>query len=111
MLYVGTSGWQYRHWKGAFYPEQLPQREWLPHFAERFQTVEVNNTFYHLPEERVFEHWKEATPADFVFALKMSRYLTHVKRLRDPGEPVHRFMERARKLGRKCGPVLLQLPP
>jgi uncharacterized protein YecE (DUF72 family) len=111
MLYVGTSGWQYRHWKRVFYPEKLPQREWLPYFAKRFQTVEVNNTFYNLPEETVFEHWKEATPGDFVFALKMSRYLTHIKRLHDPEEPVHRFMERARKLGRKCGPVLLQLPP
>lgn len=111
MLYVGTSGWQYRHWKRVFYPEKLPQREWLPYFAERFQTVEVNNTFYNLPEESVFEHWKAATPGDFVFALKMSRYLTHIKRLHDPEEPVHRFMERASKLGRKCGPVLLQLPP
>lgn len=111
MLHIGTSGWQYRHWKGIFYPEKLPQREWLPWFAQRFQTVEVNNTFYNLPERAVFEQWKRAVPADFTFALKMSRYLTHIKRLRDPEEPVHRFMERAKKLGRKHGPVLMQLPP
>lgn len=111
MIHVGTSGWQYRHWKRIFYPEKLPQREWLPYFADRFQTVEVNNTFYNLPEAAVFEQWKQAVPADFTFALKMSRYLTHIKRLRDPEEPVHRFMERAAGLGRKRGPVLIQLPP
>jgi len=111
MLHVGTSGWQYAHWKRVFYPEKLPQRSWLPYFAERFQTVEVNNTFYNLPEKAVFESWRKATPDDFVFALKMSRFLTHLKRLHDPEEPVHRFLERARGLGRKMGPVLIQLPP
>ncbi len=111
MLYVGTSGWQYAHWKRVFYPQRLPQRAWLAYFAEHFQTVEVNNTFYNLPAASVFEHWKQVTPNDFIFALKLSRYLTHVKRLRDPAEPVHRFMDRARALGGKCGPVLLQLPP
>ena len=94
-----------------FYPEKLPQRLWLPYFAERFMTVEVNNTFYNLPERPVFEAWRHATPRDFVFALKMSRFLTHLKRLRDPEEPVHRFMENARGLGSKLGPVLFQLPP
>jgi uncharacterized protein YecE (DUF72 family) len=111
VLYVGTSGWQYRHWKHVFYPDTLPQKDWLPYFAERFQTVEVNNTFYNLPERSVFEHWRRSTPPDFVVALKMSRFLTHLKRLHDPEEPVHRFMERARGLGSKLGPVLLQLPP
>src|SRR5437762_13264890 len=72
---------------------------------------EVNNTFYNLPENSVFEHWRASTPEDFLFALKMSRYLTHLKRLQDPTEPVHRFIERARGLGSKLGPVLLQLPP
>jgi uncharacterized protein YecE (DUF72 family) len=95
----------------VFYPEQLPQREWLSYYAERFQTVEVNNTFYRLPEKSAFEHWRESTPGDFIFALKMSRYLTHLKRLHDPGEPVHRFMERAVCLGAKRGPILIQLPP
>lgn len=110
-MYVGTSGWQYPHWRRVFYPERLPQREWLAYFAERFQTVEVNNTFYSLPEKSVFEHWSQKTPSDFVFALKMSRYLTHMKRLHDPREPVHRFMERANVLGAKRGPILIQLPP
>src|SRR5437868_7033226 len=110
-LFVGTSGWQYRHWRHVFYPDKRPQREWLPFFAERFQTVEVNNTFYNLPERSVFEHWRKQTPDDFVFALKMSRYLAHLKRLHDPIDPVRRFMERAQALGPKMGPVLLQLPP
>jgi uncharacterized protein YecE (DUF72 family) len=110
-VYVGTSGWQYPHWKGVFYPDKLPQRAWLPYFAERFQTVEVNNTFYMLPGATVFEEWKKQTPKDFVFALKMSRYLTHVKRLIEPAQPVDRFFDRAKRLGSKIGPVLLQLPP
>ena len=111
MLLVGTSGWQYAHWRRVFYPERLPQRLWLQHFAERFQTVEVNNTFYNLPEKTVFEQWRLNTPDDFVFAVKMSRYLTHLKRLHDPDEPVRRFMDRAIALGPKLGPVLIQLPP
>jgi uncharacterized protein YecE (DUF72 family) len=111
VLYVGTSGWQYAHWRRAFYPDRLPQRLWLPYFAERFRTVEVNNTFYQLPEKPVFEHWRDTSPPDFVFALKMSRFLTHLKRLHDPEEPVQRFMERARALGPKLGPILIQLPP
>lgn len=111
MLFVGTSGWQYAHWRRRFYPERLPQRAWLPFFAERFQTVEVNNTFYNLPDRSVFEHWRMNTPNDFCFAVKMSRYLTHLKRLHDPHEPVARFMERATALGPKLGPVLIQLPP
>ncbi|HXH20899.1 MAG TPA: DUF72 domain-containing protein, partial [Dehalococcoidia bacterium] len=110
-VYIGTSGWQYRHWRGAFYPPRLPQREWLEHYAARFQTVEVNNTFYSLPRRAVFEDWCARTPEGFVFALKMSRYLTHLKRLRDPKDPVDRFMEVARGLDGKLGPVLLQLPP
>ena len=111
MLCVGTSGWQYRHWKEVFYPPKLPQRGWLEYFAKRFQTTEVNNTFYNLPEASVFEHWEKTAPHDFLFALKMSRFLSHLKRLRDPEEPVQRFLERARLLGRKRGPILIQLPP
>lgn len=110
-MFVGTSGWQYAHWRPVFYPAELPQRMWLGYFAERFQTVEVNNTFYNLPEKSVFEQWRLSTPPDFVFTLKMSRYLTHLKRLRDPAEPVHRFMGRADALGSKRGPILIQLPP
>ena len=83
----------------------------MEHYAARFQTVEVNNTFYHLPEASTFRQWAERTPDDFVITVKMSRYLTHLKRLHDPAEPVARFMDRARELGDKLGAVLLQLPP
>jgi uncharacterized protein YecE (DUF72 family) len=111
VLYVGTSGWQYRHWRGTFYPQKLAQGRWLDYYTERFRTVEVNNTFYHLPEASTFQSWHERTPDDFVVAVKMSRYLTHLKRLHDPAEPIKRFMTRAEKLGAKLGPVLIQLPP
>jgi uncharacterized protein YecE (DUF72 family) len=110
-LLIGTSGWQYRSWRGPFYPEGLPQTRWLEHYAGRFQTVEVNNAFYRLPEARTFADWARRTPDDFVVAVKMSRYLTHVRRLREPAEPVQLFLSRARHLGPKLGPVLLQLPP
>ena len=111
MLFVGTSGWQYRHWRGTFYPPKLAQQHWLEHYAARFATAEVNNTFYNLPSASVFKHWGERAPEDFVFALKMSRFFTHLKRLRDPQAPVDLFLERAVELGRKRGPTLLQLPP
>jgi uncharacterized protein YecE (DUF72 family) len=110
-VFVGTSGWQYRHWRGVFYPQDLRQAEWLDYYTARFQTVEVNNTFYRLPERATFVKWTERTPADFVIAAKFSRYLTHYKRLRDPQEPVRRFCSRAAGLGSKLGPILLQLPP
>jgi uncharacterized protein YecE (DUF72 family) len=108
---IGTSGWQYRDWRGRFYPPRLPQRLWLEHYAEHFATVESNNAFYRLPERTTFEKWRERTPADFRWAVKASRYLTHVKRLRDPAEPVARLMERNAGLGPKLDAVLLQLPP
>ncbi|MEU5567284.1 DUF72 domain-containing protein [Micromonospora musae] len=111
MILLGTSGWQYRDWRGRFYPDGLPQRLWLEHFAERFATVEVNNAFYRLPERDTFAAWRARTPDDFCVAVKMSRYLTHIKRLRDPAEPVSRFLDRASALGDRLGPVLLQLPP
>ncbi len=108
---IGTSGWQYRHWKGLFYPEKLPQRSWLDHYTERFATVELNNSFYRLPPLETFEHWREATPDGFVVAVKASRYLTHIKRLKEPAEPVERLMSRAAGLGERLGPVHVQLPP
>jgi uncharacterized protein YecE (DUF72 family) len=111
VILVGTSGWQYRDWRERFYPRGLPQRQWLEWYAAAFATVEVNNAFYRLPERATFEKWRERTPDDFVVAVKMSRYLSHVKRLRDPREPVARFLDRAAGLGDKLGPVLLQLPP
>jgi uncharacterized protein YecE (DUF72 family) len=110
-LLIGTSGWQYRHWRGLFYPDGLPQRLWLEHYAERFQTVEVNATFYRLPAPGTVAAWAERTPPDMVVAVKASRYLTHIRRLRDPEEPIGRLMAVARHLGPKLGPVLVQLPP
>jgi uncharacterized protein YecE (DUF72 family) len=108
---VGTSGWQYSDWRGVLYPESVPQRSWLSHYANRFETVECNNAFYRLPSPENFAQWRDATPEGFVMALKASRYLTHIKRLRDPAEPVHRLLEHAAGLGDRLGPVLLQLPP
>jgi uncharacterized protein YecE (DUF72 family) len=111
LVFVGTSGWQYRDWRGAFYPAEIPQREWLEWYCGHFRTVELNNSFYNLPEASVFAKWRERTPDGFVMAVKMSRYLTHVKKLNEPAEPVHRFLERASELGPRLGPVLIQLPP
>jgi uncharacterized protein YecE (DUF72 family) len=111
VIVLGTSGWQYRDWRGRFYPDKLPQKRWLEHYAEEFRTVEVNNAFYRLPERTTFEQWRERTPENFCFAVKMSRYLTHIKRLKEPEEPIQRFFGRADALGPKLGPVLFQLPP
>ena len=107
---IGCSGWQYRHWKGDFYPADLPQRQWLEHSARHFDTVEVNNSFYRLPPEGVFESWRTRTPQTFLFAVKASRFLTHMKKLKDPVEPVARLFSRAVELQGKLGPVLYQLP-
>lgn len=108
---IGTSGWQYRWWRDAFYPAGLPQRLWLEHYATAFATVENNNAFYRLPTRETFEAWQARTPSGFVMAVKASRYLTHVKRLADPAEPVARLLAAAAGLGTRLGPVLLQLPP
>lgn len=107
---IGTSGWQYADWRGRFYPRSLTQRKWLAHYSERFQSVEVNNVFYRLPEKTTFEQWAASTPEDFVFSLKASRYLTHVLRLSKPTEPVRRLLDRSKGLGCKVGPILIQLP-
>jgi uncharacterized protein YecE (DUF72 family) len=110
MIYVGTSGWQYDWWKETFYGG-APKRAWLEIYASRFPVVEVNNSFYQLPKEATFEKWKAETPARFQFAVKASRYITHIRRLRDCGEPVKLFWSRATRLGDKLGPVLFQFPP
>ncbi len=110
-MYVGTSGWQYKDWKGVLYPPEVPTRRWLEVYAAHFATVEINNAFYRLPSRETFEAWRERVPADFVVAVKASRYLTHIKRLRDPEEPVGRLLRHASGLGERLGPVLLQLPP
>ncbi|MBL1098775.1 DUF72 domain-containing protein [Streptomyces coffeae] len=108
---IGTSGWQYKDWRGDLYPADCPQRLWLEEYACAFATVESNNAFYRLPDHDQFVTWRNRTPDGFVMALKASRYLTHIKRLRDPREPVERLMSHAQGLGDRLGPVLLQLPP
>ncbi len=108
---VGTSGWHYAHWRPQFYPASMGPAHWLEYYSERFAAVEVNNAFYRLPERSTFERWRDIVPSDFVVAVKASRYLTHVKRLKDPEEPVARLLDRCTALGPRLGPILLQLPP
>jgi uncharacterized protein YecE (DUF72 family) len=110
-LWIGTSGWQYRHWRGRFYPHGLPTDRWFDRFAEAFRTVELNVTFYRQPRPEVFEGWARRAPEGFLFAVKASRFLTHIKRLRDPRDSVDILMEGAARLGPHLGPILLQLPP
>jgi uncharacterized protein YecE (DUF72 family) len=108
---IGCSGWEYKHWRGDFYPTELPRTRWFEHYAATFDTVEINNTFYRLPEERTFAAWAARAPARFLFAIKASRFLTHMKKLKDPEEPLDRLFTRMRPLERHLGPVLYQLPP
>ena len=122
---IGCSGWQYKHWRGDFYPADLPQSRWFAHYAQVFDTVEINNSFYRLPPANTFAKWREqASPRQrrglrpgsshgrrFIYAVKASRFLTHMKKLKDPEDPLFRFFENARQLGPTLGPVLYQLPP
>lgn len=110
-VWVGCSGWQYRDWKGRFYPDELPQARWLEHYARTFDTVEINNSFYRLPSRDAMVAWRSRVPVEFVFAVKASRYLTHMRKLKDPRDPVALLFDRARLLGHHLGPVLYQLPP
>jgi uncharacterized protein YecE (DUF72 family) len=110
-VHVGTSGWVYPHWRGIFYPERLPQRLWFTHYAETFRTVEINNSFYRLPSPANFETWRQQAPAGFLYAVKANRFITHVKRLKDAGGPLERFLSAAAALGPALGPILYQLPP
>jgi uncharacterized protein YecE (DUF72 family) len=109
-LWIGTSGWQYRHWRGRLYGE-LPQSKWFDAYVEAFATVELNVTFYRQPKPAVFEAWARRVPDGFVFAVKASRFLSHVKRLRDPADSVELLMAGAARLGDHLGPILIQLPP
>ncbi|MFN8622379.1 MAG: DUF72 domain-containing protein [Chloroflexota bacterium] len=110
-VWVGTSGFHYRHWRGRFYPVGLPTDRWLAWYVERYATVELNAPFYRLPPASTFAHWAAIAPDGFRYAVKMSRYLTHVLRLRDPRGPVELLLERCAPLGEHLGPLLLQLPP
>jgi uncharacterized protein YecE (DUF72 family) len=110
-LWIGTSGWQYRHWRDRLYQRGLPSDRWFERYAEHFRTVELNVTFYRQPRSSVFEGWARRAPEGFLFAVKASRFLTHIKRLREPHDSVDRLMEGASRLGDHLGPILLQLPP
>jgi len=108
---IGTSGWSYKHWKGEFYPEEMKPTDYLLFYTEHFDTTEINSSFYHLPRRSTVEQWVEKTPKKFRFCPKISRYITHIKRLHDPEETVARFFEVFEPMKEKMGPVLVQLPP
>lgn len=110
-IQVGTSGWHYPHWRGPFYPQELKAAAMLDFYAHRLKTVEINNSFYHLPTQETFRRWKQETPQGFVFAVKASRYITHMKKLKDPEQALEKFLLHAKELGSKLGPILFQLPP
>lgn len=110
-LYIGTSGWNYEHWRGAFYPEDLPQDKWLNFYSQQFDTVEINYSFYRLPEKKTFEGWYHTTPEHFSFTAKASRFFTHMKKLTLPEKNLSRFLENAVGLGDKLSAILFQLPP
>ena len=110
-LRLGTSGYRYDHWKGVLYPDDLPRDRWLRRYAERFDTVELNTTFYGLPEPEAFEEWREEVPEGFCYSLKFSRYGSHMKKLKDPEGTIGTFLERAERLEDRLGPILVQLPP
>jgi uncharacterized protein YecE (DUF72 family) len=109
-LHIGTSGWYYNHWQGAFYPRDLPKNRFLDYYAGQFRTVEINNSFYRLPDKGTLRKWRDHTPDDFIFTVKASRYITHMKKLKDPEKPLHTLLDALKGLGNKLGPVLFQLP-
>ncbi len=108
---IGTSGWNYPHWKEVFYPSQVAQSRWLEFYATYFDTVELNATFYGLPKAKTFDNWYERTPEGFIWAIKGNKYITHTKRLKDPEEPLGRLYQALKGLKEKVGPILFQLPP
>lgn len=110
-LYIGCSGFLYEHWKGIFYPEELPQKRWFEYYCSRFRSVELNVTFYKLPDKETFHKWYGETPSGFKICLKGSRFITHVKKLKASAEPLDVFLSRAASLKEKLGAILWQLPP
>lgn len=111
MIRIGTSGWVYPHWQGIFYPKDLPASEWFAYYASAFDTVEINNTFYRLPKVETFERWRRQAPHGFLYSVKANRFITHMKKLKNPEMSVPHFYERALRLGPTLGPLLFQLPP
>jgi uncharacterized protein YecE (DUF72 family) len=110
-IYIGTSGWSYRSWRGTFYDASESPSDYLEFYARHFATVEVNNTFYRLPEIKTIKSWRDTVPADFIFAIKASQFITHMKRLRDPEQPLRQLFDRIEPLGDRLGPILFQCPP
>lgn len=110
-IHIGTSGWHYNHWRGPFYPEKMEAREFLEFYIGHFHTVEINNSFYRLPTEHAFSIWRDTVPPGFIFAVKGSRFITHMRKLKDPERTLPPFMERAALLEDRLGPILFQLPP
>lgn len=110
-IFIGTSGWSYKHWKGTFYPEGLPDSQHLDYYLKFFDTVELNNSFYRLPKGETFANWRKAVPPKFIFAVKASRFITHMKKLKEPQESTAEFFKNIKGLKQKAGPVLFQLPP
>jgi uncharacterized protein YecE (DUF72 family) len=108
---IGTSGWHYPHWRERFYPAGLPSSEWLGFYARHFSSVEINASFYRQPSLATVRHWRDSVPASFTFAIKASRTITHMKKLRDPQKPLRALLAMAQALGPKAGPLLFQLPP
>jgi len=110
-IHIGTSGWHYKHWIGTFYPEGTKNLKQLEYYLEHFKTVEINNSFYRLPLKSTFQKWRKAVPADFVFSVKGSRFITHMKKLKVQRENIDKFFSRTAHLEEKTGPILFQLPP
>lgn len=110
-LHIGTSGWNYKHWKENFYPGDIKESRLFSYYIKNFSTVEINNSFYHLPKKETFEDWSKQAPDGFVFSVKASRYITHMKKLKDPQEATKKFFDAVDGLGSKLGPILFQLPP
>lgn len=110
-IHIGTSGWHYPHWVGHFYPEKMTSDAFLSYYTRNFTTVEINNTFYHLPTPQTLTGWQKGTPKDFLFACKGSRFITHMKKLKEPEQSTQGFFETITALGEKLGPILFQLPP
>jgi len=109
-LFIGTSGWVYGHWRGIFYPENLPSKDKLKYYSQHFKTAEINYSFYHLPRPSTYQNWYSQTPKDFLFAVKTSKFITHVKRLKGVKEAWKQFLENALNLKEKLGPILFQFP-
>ena len=110
-IHIGTSGWNYKHWRGPFYPTDLPQKEWLEFYCRQLQSVEINNSFYKLPEVKTLKTWFDIVPSNFIYTLKANRYITHMKKLNEPEKPVANLHSRTDVLKDKLGAILFQLPP